>query len=92
MILLLKIILFNLFSLIFQLMTDSLAPYNKIVNMDLASLIKLSNKYQSNHIFLIYLKHQDNIIFLDLNLFSLKEKNITSIQKFKFSNSYKLSS
>ena len=61
-----------------------ITPYNKIVNMDLASLIKLSNKYQSNHIFLIYLKHQDNIIFLDLNLFSLKEKNITSIQKFKF--------
>ena len=61
-----------------------ITPYNKIVNMDLASLSKLSNKYQSNHILLIYLKHQDNIIVLDLNLFSLKEKNITFIKKLNF--------
>ena len=61
-----------------------ITPYNKIVNMDLASLSKLSNKYQSNHILLIYLKHQDNIIILDLNIFSLKENNITFIQKLNF--------
>ena len=61
-----------------------ITPYNKIVNMDLASLSKLSNKYQSNHILLIYLKYQDNIIILDLNIFSLKENNITFIQKLNF--------
>jgi len=61
-----------------------ISPYNKIVNMDLASLSKLSNKYQSNHILLIYLKYQDNIIILDLNIFSLKENNITFIQKLNF--------
>ena len=61
-----------------------ITPYNKIANMDLASLSKLSNKYQSNHILLIFLKHQDNIIILDLNIFSLKENNITFIQKLNF--------
>ena len=59
-------------------------PYKKIVNMNIAALSKLSSKYQSNHVLLIFLKHLNNIIELDLNLFSLKEKNITFIQKIDF--------
>jgi len=59
-------------------------PYNKIINMDLLKLSKLSNKYIVNYILLIFLKHQDNIITLDLNLYALDENNITFIKKFNF--------
>ena len=59
-------------------------PYKKIVNFDLDALNKISNKYQSDYILLIFLNHQDNILSLDLNLFSLEENNITFIQKLKF--------
>ena len=61
-------------------------PYNKIVNMDLIALSKLSHKYRSNYILLIFLKHQDDINSLDLNLFSLEENNITFIKKLNFPN------
>ena len=45
---------------------------------------KLSNKYQSNDILLVFLRHKDSIITLDLNLFSLEKNNITFIQKLNF--------
>ena len=49
-------------------------PYNKIANKDLNSFIDISLKYNVEYIFIIFLKKNNQNLFIELNLFSFSDK------------------
>ena len=58
-------------------------PYNKIANKDLNSFIDISLKYNVEYIFVIFLKKNNQNLFVELNLFSFSDKKFYEIEKIK---------
>ena len=56
-------------------------PYNKILNKNLLALKKISQKYNTNFIFLFLMKHKDKVVELEINLFSQNKNSLSFLKK-----------